>query len=544
MGALIDTKTNIIKCRNESMVLAKAKKLINYIDIPEYKNDIKKYSKIYNIHKYWSRKPWFPIAECIRKYSQEKDTIVDMFMGSGVAGLESIIQNRDFIGYDLNPISVFIAKNTFATNFDIKEFNKEANILKDKMDLIAFSFYSVDDKCGFCGKKLMMKHANIGPKHKGQEMISLFCYACGPNGSKTKRKMKRCELESSHRVKKIKIKIPDAKFPKRFYKDRFSYKGIHAVSDMYTKRNYCFLGILLDTINKSNFKYKDLFLAAFSNTVLHASKLKSENVRPLNVNNYWVPDDYFEENPWFRFLDRIDLIRDAKNILLERIDGKTAGHYQLFNKSCFQTGLDSESVDYILTDPPYGDAIQYSELSFIWNTWMGFHFDNENEVIINPAQNKTTDDFLALLERSVREAARILKRDKFYTLCFHNKELNIWEGVLAIFKRNNFVLESIDVVDTKGNPYNSNWATFSPKSDLYLTFRKSGYKPRFTIQHEINHFVQSLMREITINDPSELYDFISAYLIYDLYFNKHQLDVQKLNLKTIFSMYQEIKNGN
>ena len=544
VGTVIEIEPIISKKKRESTISGGIKKLFSYIDNPDDKEKIKLYSKIYSVHKYWSRKPWYPIAECIKKYSKAKDTIVDMFMGSGVTGLEAIIQERDFIGYDLNPMSIFIAENTLNSNFNIKEFNDEIALLKGKIDAVAADFYSVDDKCGDCGSNLMIKHANIGPKHKGKETAFLFCYTCGTNMSKVVRKLKKNELENSYADRRLRIKIPDAEFPKRFYKDRFSYKGISNVSDMYTRRNYCFLGILNDIINKTRFKYQHLFLTAFSNTVLHASKLKSENVRPLNVNNYWIPDDYFEENPWFRFLERINLIIDAKSALLHRINGKKLGRYRFFNKSCFQTGLDSASVDYILTDPPYGDAIQYSELSFIWNSWLGFHYDNKNEVVINPAQDKNVDDFLLLLDQSVKESARILKKGKFYTLCFHNKEFHIWKGVLDVFKRNNFVLEKIDIVDTKGNPYNSNWATFSPKVDLYLTFRKGEYKPRFIDEHGIIDFMHNLLSEITIDDPSRLYDLVSVNLIYDLYFNEHQVDVNGLSMKTIFNIYKQVKSGN
>ncbi len=539
----IDAVITTPKRKKESVNVEGIKKQVSYITTPADKEEIKLYSKIYSVHKYWSRKPWYPISECIKKYSTDKDTVVDMFMGSGVTGLESILQKRKFIGYDLNPISVFIAENTFDSNFNFNEFCREIALLKKIMDPLAMEYYAVEDTCDVCKSKLVIKYMNIGPKHKGKETVALFCYTCGLK-SKGLRKLKKGELEKSRVDRKLKIKIPDAKFPKRFYKDRFSYKGISTVSDMYTKRNYSFLGILQDTINRGNFKYKNLLLTAFSNTVLHASKLKSENVRPLNVNNYWMPDDYFEENPWFRFLERIDLILEAKEILLERIKDKSMGEYQLFNKSCFQTGLDKASVDYILTDPPYGDAIQYSELSLIWNTWMGFHFDNKNEVVINPAQDKKVGEFLFLLEESVKEASRILKHGKFYTLCFHNKEFHIWKGVLDIFKRNGFILEKIDIVDTKGNPYNSNWATFSPKADLYLTFRKDKFKSKFFVEHNIVKFIEDISQEITTDDPSKLYDSVAVSLIYDLYFNEYQIDVNGLNLKTIFGIYREVKSGN
>ncbi|MFH2026782.1 MAG: DNA methyltransferase [bacterium] len=541
--AVLELETNVLSRKFDVANSNSNDGLLGYIESPKGNPKIKEYAKIYNIHKYWSRKPWYPIAECIKKYSNEKDIVVDMFMGSGVTGLEAVIQNRGFIGYDLNPMSVFIAHNTFSTDFNLEGFLKDVDKIKKKIEPIAKDYYSVSDKCDVCSNYLMIKHSNIGPKHKGRETVSLFCYSCNSDRTKLVRDLKKSELQKINMPKDLGLSIPDRNFPKRFYKDRFSYKGVSSISDMYTRRNYVFLGILLEAIRKTNSKYKDLFLTAFSNTVLHASKLKSENVRPLNVNNYWMPDDYFEENPWFRFLERIDLVLASKNILMDRINGYHVGQYEFHNQSCFNTKMDSGSVDYILTDPPYGDAIQYSELSFIWNAWMGFRFDTENEVIINPAQGKGINDFLDLLEQSVKEAARILKKDKFYTLCFHNKDFHIWKGVLDIFKRNNFVLESVDIVDTKGNPYNSNWALFSPKSDLYLTFRKGIYKPRFYSEHSIMDFMRNLSKEISTNNPAQLYDFVAINLINDMYFNEYQVEVNGLNLKTIFSIYQEVKRG-
>ena len=59
-------------------------------------DEIKKYSKIYDVHKYWSRKPWHPISEHIKKYSKKGDLVVDLFFGSGVTTLESVIIDRNF----------------------------------------------------------------------------------------------------------------------------------------------------------------------------------------------------------------------------------------------------------------------------------------------------------------------------------------------------------------------------------------------------------------------------------------------------------------
>jgi len=504
----------------------------------------KEITRIYKIHKYWSRKPWKPISDSIKKYSEEKDLVVDLFLGSGVTCLESITLNRNFVGYDINPMAIFIANNTVNNHFKDQIFLRELETIKNKLSDFFYKLYSVNELCENCGKKLVSNHLNIGPKFNGKEEGVFFCQGCGK--SKSKRLIKKEELAKVNKKYPINKWIPDREFPKKFYKDRFSYKGVKKVSDFYTLRNLYALSELLNVIKESNFVYQDLFLLAFSNTVLHSSKLKSENVRPLNVNNYWIPDDYMEENVWIRFLDRVDLVYQSKMALKNRFkDMSRVGDYKLLTESSFKTKFKDGEVDYIITDPPYGDTIQYFELSFIWNAWMNFNFQNNEEIIINPVQNKGKKEYLDLLENSIREAARILKNNGRFTLCFHNKEFKIWEGVLNIFKKYNFILEDIEIVDTLGNSYNNNWSKFSPKSDIYLTFVKSKYpKKGHNKNISLNQLIKSALSQSPNKNVSEIYDTLAKELIWEIYYNESEIDVSKLTIKKLGEIITEINNGN
>ena len=81
----------------------------NLIDVSDINHD-RKYSRVAKLHKYWSRKPWFVIDKYIEKYSKKGDLVLDPFCGSGIIGLQSVLANRNFIGYDLNPFAVFLTK--------------------------------------------------------------------------------------------------------------------------------------------------------------------------------------------------------------------------------------------------------------------------------------------------------------------------------------------------------------------------------------------------------------------------------------------------
>ena len=168
-------------------------------------------------------------------------------------------------------------------------------------------------------------------------------------------------------------------------------------------------------------------MLAFTNTVLHASKLKGENVRPLGVNNYWVPDDYIEENVWYRFADRANQTIVSKRVLKKRAEKiNQIGEASVVLKSALDSG-EINSVDYIFTDPPYGDAIQYSELSFVWNAWIKKEYDTSEEIIINPVQNKNYKTFNEMLNVALTRIYDQLKPNKYFTLCFQNKDFNIWK---------------------------------------------------------------------------------------------------------------------
>ena len=65
----------------------------------------KPYTGIYNIHKYWSKKPYNIIRELIEQNSKMNDVILDPFCGSGITINESTFLKRRAIGIDINPIS-------------------------------------------------------------------------------------------------------------------------------------------------------------------------------------------------------------------------------------------------------------------------------------------------------------------------------------------------------------------------------------------------------------------------------------------------------
>jgi len=346
----------------------------------------------------------------------------------------------------------------------------------------------------------------------------------------------------------IDVNVLDKEFPKKFFKDRFSYKGIATVADMYTRRNLFALTLLFNNIKKNAGKFLDLLMLAFTNTVLHVSKLKGENVRPLGVNNYWVPDDYIEENVWFRFEDRFENLVKGKAILQKRIAEKQTsklGCPSLSIKSALES-MGENCVDYVFTDPPYGDAIQYSELSYVWNAWLDETYNNKEEIIVNPVQSKGHLEFNNLLCEAINNIVKALKVDRYFTLCFQNKDFSIWKNLINHCKSLNLSLVDIAVYDTFGSPFNKSWANFSPKADIYVTFQKkeSNKNSRFyckdmSLPDIINDVKQFIVSKNIAMDHIRLYDLTISYIIWNMYYNKGVVDIGKFNTKSFVNMLSE-----
>lgn len=514
----------------------------------------KEHSRIYKIHKYWARKPWYIVEKYITEYSKPGDTVMDPFCGSGCTGLEAIINGRNFIGQDLNPAALQVTKGTVKNEVDFTSLQEDLQKIESECKETIMSLYTSEDICENCGKPMHFKYVNIGPKFEGKISAGVYCSYCS---SKTrKRLLTETELSKLAEYENLVIDkwVPDLPFPKKFYKDRFSYKGILTVADMYTKRNLFALSLLYDSVQKSKPENVELIMIAFTNTVLHVSKLKGENVRPLGVNNYWVPDDYLEENVWFRFEDRAAILVAAKKQQLKREKEKSKAGIMYgsaaVNKKSALDSMGEECIDYFFTDPPYGEAIQYSELSFVWNAWLKTPYEIEEEVIINPVQNKGAKEFQTLLSKSLDNIYAALKEKGHFTLCFQNKNSEIWQAVIKHCKELGFKLIDISIYDTYGRPFNKSWANFSPKSDIYVTFVKDNdldqefYNEPETISGIIKEISEYMDDNKIPNDNNKMYDLVISYLIWAMYLNEQKIDVKGFDIKKFTKLAEEVLNGN
>jgi len=523
----------------------KLDKISSMIDVP--KPD--RISHMYKIHKYWARKPWYLVNAYIKEFSKKGDTVFDPFAGSGVAGIEALALGRNSILVDLNPIATFVSEMT-AVNHGIENEIKRILIsIESKLKDQLLELYQVESECPRCSTKLVGKHFERGPKFK-RISAYVYCPKCGVRKTGKDYLLTKRDLERLRKIENRKISswYPKNSFPKKFDKDRITYKGMKTVDKLFTKRNIFALAKLLSEIEKiENKRLRNLFKLSFSDTVLHASKLKGVNVRPLSVNNYWVPDDWIEENVWYRFHQRISNLIKGKRIASERLSKSNNLSFKVFNQSStdLRNILDGQSVDFIFTDPPYGDSIQYDELSIVWNSWLKKDFDSEKEVIVNRSKGKSVSDYERLLNTVFLECSRVLKKNKYMLVTFHNKEFRVWIAILRSIKDAGFKFIGLNSHLPLGNSYNKNWAKRSPKTDFYMLFKKNrGNTHSKQLLLEISEMdIRKLIKDYVVKHKKsslpKVYDYVLENAIEHVFYTENFDELKNLDVYLIDKILRE-----
>ena len=126
------------------------------------------------------------------------------------------------------------------------------------------------------------------------------------------------------------------------------------------------------------------------------------------------------------------------------------------------TFVPDKSVDAVITDPPYFDNIQYSELAdffYVWlrlglresYPWFNPEFSSRpHEIVQNEKMGKTVEFFREGLAKVFAECHRVLKDEGLLVFTFHHNKLWAWENVGKILLDTGFYISATPIVRSEG----------------------------------------------------------------------------------------------
>jgi hypothetical protein len=212
---------------------------------------------------------------------------------------------------------------------------------------------------------------------------------------------------------------------------------------------------------------------------------------------YYIGSQIVEVSPWY-ILDG-KLSRLGKAFIGAKPQGASAA---ITTGTCAAMPLASQSVDYVFTDPPFGENIFYSDLNFLVEAWHRVRTDAAPEAIIDKPKNKGLNEYQDLMRRCFEEYFRVLKPGRWMTVVFSNSSNGVWRAIQEAMGVAGFVVADVRTLDKQQGSYRQVTSS-AVKQDLVI----SAYKPsaaletNFTLGTATEDTAWAFVREHLSNVP-------------------------------------------
>ena len=151
--------------------------------------------------------------------------------------------------------------------------------------------------------------------------------------------------------------------------------------------------------------------------------------------------------------------------------------------------LNTGQVDLVITDPPYADNVNYSEVADFFYVWLRLALSKDyvsfapeftpksEEIIAQETRGRSMEDFQNGLSRVFSQSGKLLKNDGLLIFTFHHEANLAWESVLESLLIAGFTIEAV-------YPYESD-------------ARKAGSMGAQKIAYDLIHVCKKRLTELT-----------------------------------------------
>ena len=291
--------------------------------------------------------------------------------------------------------------------------------------------------------------------------------------------------------------------------------SITHVHHFYTKRNLWVLGAL----SSKCLKYFPLLSIWLTSSLIRTTKMYKFTIdrKMGNVMGTLYVPSLWTENSTFKLLHH--KLNDCSAITLAIFSQITSC------ASASDISMHSRTIDYIFTDPPFGGNLMYSELNFLWESWLKVFTNNKPEAIENKVQGKGLAEYKRLMTECFREFYRVLKPGRWMTVEFHNSKNSVWNAIQEALQAVGFVIADVRTLDKQQGSFKQVTSASAVKQDLIISCYKptSELEERFQLEagteEGVWDFVRSHLRQLPVfvskNGQVEVIAVRQNFLLYD-----------------------------
>jgi adenine-specific DNA methylase len=391
----------------------------------------------------------------------------------------------------------------------------------------------------------------------GYEMFALeyYCPACQERGYKGAEEAdRRLYREACREFEKERttLPLPEGEVHPGMKTAELLNHGLRRWTDLFNPRQLLCLGRLLRAIRQiEDFAVREILVLTMSD-VLDSNNMLCQYHHPGRITRmfgrhaYWPLDQPVENNLWGTqigagtMLGWFDKTREAliwlmrpgemtleggkitlddspATLVAQNPDAVLHGDERAYLAARSAEDLSfipSNSVDAVITDPPYYGNVQYAELSDFFYVWLRRGLPEypefappvvpkEREIVVNRPAGKDDAFFRQGLLRAFRECHRVLKENGPLVFTFHHESPRAWGAVLEAVLDAGFDVRAVWTYhsETKGGTHAG-----GIRFDTVIVCRKRAAEPVAvawqTLQDEIAAEVQAELRRLLENGAS------------------------------------------
>lgn len=258
---------------------------------------------------------------------------------------------------------------------------------------------------------------------------------------------------------------------------------------------------------------KDFILTSAQSGVLYISKLPVEKNILLGIKRKVKP-----------FVETYSMLQNCR------------GQVTVHNSSSMSMKENNNSIDFVFTDPPFGDFIPYAEVNQINELWLNKVTRRENEIIISASQGKDVLTYQNLLTQVFSEINRVLKPNHYASIVFHAAKAKVWDAFSEAIAGAGLQIVLTNILDKTQASFKQIVSDGSVQGDPLFLVKKSSIKKHASQQTD-RDVLHSLLTD-HISDPD--FDNRTCFSRYVNRCLEIGIDI-KMDAKQVYEYYESQK---
>lgn len=405
---------------------------------------------------------------------------------------------------------------------------------------INFTVWSESFACPECGKEIVFLNESLDPVTK-KTRDSFPCPKCGAdltkdnlqrimetltdpasssawrrvkfspafinytvNGAKHEKKPDKHDLETLARITKLRLpaSVPTEAFPieQMYHGSRLAPKGFTHNHHLFLPRPAQAFGLLWQKASSAKESTLRSALLFFVEQALWTASLLNR-YRPTGYSQvnqyltgvYYVASQHAECSPKYVLGGKLERLTQ----IFKELNAE-AGNTLISTGSTARLSFPEKCIDYIFTDPPFGENIFYADLNLLVESWHKIKTSAGPEAVVDAAKGKGLPEYQYLMQRCFEEYHRVLKPGRWMTVVFHNSKNAVWNAIQEAMLAAGFVVADVRTLDKQQGSYRQVTST-AVKQDLII----SAYRPGNDLEERF---------KVTVGSEDSAWEFVRSHL--------------------------------